>query len=121
MTRQNKNLQEKLAVEDLTIRNLPEYKRNILLGERIFHQDIRLSLEELTAILNGEGSTGEVALLNGKYIGNAIGFSPLSEQIKEMELHGVKENPGSIYAYNFVINPKFQERGYGTRLLGEFI
>jgi ribosomal protein S18 acetylase RimI-like enzyme len=119
MTKQNP--QRRLVIGNLTLRNLPDYRRSILSGERIFHPDIRLSSEDLTTILASQGSVGKVALLNQRYIGNVIGFSPSSEQIEEMELHGVKEDPRGIYVYNFVIAPRFQGRGYGTRLLDRFI
>lgn len=115
------NTQGKLTIGNLALRNLLDYKRSILAGERIFHPNIRLGSEDLTTILASPGSVGKVALLNGKYVGNAIGLSPSSEQIEEMELHGVKEDPKGIYIYNLIINPRFQERGYGTKLLDKFV
>jgi ribosomal protein S18 acetylase RimI-like enzyme len=36
-------------------------------------------------------------------------------------LKGVKEDHSMIYMFNFVIEPEYQNKGYGSQLLKEFI
>ena len=110
-----------LEIRELTLDNLNQYQELILASEGVFHPELREDLEGIVEVLSSNGAIGKVACLDGKYIGNVLGFSPTEEQIQEMELLGLKPDPKSIYVSNFVINPEFQGRGYGTQLLSKFI
>lgn len=117
----NKNVKTDLEIRALTRDNLHQYQDAILSSEEQFHPDLREDLASLTEVLSSRGFVGKVACLNNKYIGNVLGFSPTEEQIEEMGLLGVRDDLGSIYLTNFVINLLNQDQGFGTLLLGSFV
>jgi len=110
-----------LEFKNLTLENLASYEQEILASEQLFHENLREDSESIRETAECRGYIGFVALLGGKYIGNIQGFCPTQEDIDEMELLGVKEDPEAIYIGNFVINPEHQGRGYGSQLLTEMI
>ena len=111
----------KIVFKDLTSKNLPKFKKSVLKSELTFPEPIRSTFDDYLNFLSVENSVAKVALLNSKYIGNIIGFSPTIEIIEEEGLEGIVENPNTIYVFNFVIDSKYQDKGYGHQLLQNFI
>ena len=118
---ENTGIRNGLEIRELNLDSLNQYQELMLASEEIFHPEIREDLEGIVEVLSSHGAIGKIACLDGKYIGNTLGFSPTEEQIQEMELLGLKHDPKSVYVSNFVINPEFQGRGYGVQLLSRFI
>lgn len=109
-----------LEFRNLTLENLAQYELEILESELVFHEDLREDSESVRETMACRGYMGKLAILDGKYIGNAQGFSPMQADIDEMELKGVNEDSGMIYIGNFVIDSGYKGNGFGTQLLLEF-
>lgn len=64
-----------------------------------------------------------VALYDGRYVGNIIGFCPLTNDRQTLCLHQVMATLGSklIYLFNIVVDFEFQSLGLGRRLLRHFL
>jgi len=110
-----------LKFEDLTSTNWLKYEKFVLHSEIVFQKPIRNSSEEYLKVISLENSICKIALLDSKYIGNIIGFCPTKKDILEEGLKDVKEDHNMIYMFNFVIEPEYQNKGYGSQLLNEFI
>jgi GNAT superfamily N-acetyltransferase len=110
-----------LRFKDLTLNNWPKFKNSVLNSESVFKKLIRETANDYINILSKKDSIAKIVLLDSKYIGNAIGFCPTKEEVIELKLKGIKTNKLSIYLSNFVIDPKYQNKGYGYLLLKKFI
>lgn len=110
-----------LELRNLTLENLALYEQDILDSEQTFHENLREDSESVRETAKCRGYIGFVALLDRKYIGNIQGFCPTQVDINEMELSGFNEDPEAIYIGNFVIDPEYQRRGYGSQLLLEMV
>lgn len=110
-----------LKFKDLTPANWKKYKKNIMSSELLFNESLRNSIEEYSTIVSRESSVCKIALLGSEYIGNIIGFCPTIEDIIKEELKGVKEDSWMVYLFNFVIDSEYQEHGYGSSLVYEFL
>ena len=110
-----------LKFEDLTSANWEKYKKFVAKSELIYERPLRESMAEYRKIISREGSVCKVAMLGSKYVGNIVGYCPTLEDITEGELKGIRENKEMILLTNVIINPEYQGRGYGARLVKDFI
>jgi len=110
-----------LTFEDLTLENWAIFKSHVLKSECIFPSLIRTPYQEFVDLLFDTNTISKIALLDGEYVGNAIGYGLRQE---DMEEHGLVDEPADgkiFYLFNFIIDEKFQGRDFGMQLLLEII
>ena len=108
-----------LAFEDLNLNNWHVYVDLVLKSEAIFPESIRTSKEEFTEILLIKDTIAKVAIDSG-YVGNIMGYPLVSlENLEEYGLQFLEER--AIYISNLVIESTHQGKGFGKKLLLEFI
>ena len=110
-----------LTFEDLTPGNWHRFEKPILQSELFYPEFIRTSREEFIEVLLDGDYIAKVVKLDSRYIGNAIGYSLTQEDIKDHGFDWKPENSRMLYLFNFVIEPAYRGKGYGQRLLLEFI
>lgn len=110
-----------LSIIDLSIKTYPLFKESILESELMFPKLIRTVPSEIERILTSENPVAKIALLNSDYIGNVLAFCPTTEDIKELEMPEIISDPSLLYLSNYVIDSKYQNKGYGEQMLREAI
>lgn len=112
-----------LKLEDLNLGNWKQYGSLVLRSEKlVFPEVLQEEEEDYLDILRRDKYIAKLAMLNYQYIGNIIGVSPSETDIKTDEGYSdLAFNPKMIYIHNFVIEPSFQGRGFGRKLLLGFV
>lgn len=110
-----------VSIEDLTLENRSSYLPFILNSEREFPEQIRSDPSELEKIIKCEKPLFKVALLEGNYIGNALGFGLTPRNTEELNMSGIQPHTQTVYLYNFVIDREHQRKGFGKKLLDGFL
>jgi len=109
-----------LTFEDLDLNNWPVYADLVLNSESIFPEPIRTSKEEFTEILLIKDAVAKLGKIGTEYIGNIMGFPLLS--LQDPEEYGFQTlEDRAIYICNFVVDPSYQGKGFGKKLLIEFL
>jgi GNAT superfamily N-acetyltransferase len=113
-----------LCFEDLTWNNWSNLKTDILKSELIYPESIRGTESEFLEALNTRDYIAKILRLDNKYIGNAVGRD--SCHILSSGLYACLEDTSfikkrTVHLNNIVIDIPHQGRGYGYRLLQEFI
>jgi GNAT superfamily N-acetyltransferase len=110
-----------LSFQELTHENLSLYAQSLEHSELIFPDPIKFSREDYFEILYGQDNIAKVMLFDGSYAGNIVGAELHPVEIDEFNLHETCARERVIYLYGMVIEPEYQGRGYGMKLLMEFI
>jgi GNAT superfamily N-acetyltransferase len=110
-----------LEFEDLTLQNWAQYEKPILQSEDTYPEAVRSDKQDFLDSLEDEMHVAIVAKVDSAYAGNVIGY-PLANR-EEMEFHQIDlpADPKMIYVFNFIVDSPYQGRGYGKKLLMEFI
>jgi GNAT superfamily N-acetyltransferase len=107
--------------QELTHENLPAYAEVLLKSEFLFPDPIKFNQQDYVDILYGQESIAKIILVDGTYAGNVVGAQLHPVEIAELGLTEECSTERLIYLYGFVIEPEFQGRGFGTKLLREFL
>ncbi len=110
-----------LTIIGLTHANWGRFRESLLNSEQVFPENIRTEEEDYLDILENRRSIFRVALQEGDYVGNCIGFSPSVTDIREYDLSRVPAGHDVMYIFNLVVDTQFQGRGYGEALLDDFV
>ncbi|HII71437.1 TPA: GNAT family N-acetyltransferase [Candidatus Woesearchaeota archaeon] len=110
-----------LTFKHITLDNLQEFAGFIVSSEMNYPSDIRTTIDDFSYILEDE-NIFLVALLDGRYVGNVVGYPLTKNDMDEDCFAGQDpENNRIMYLFNIVVDPVFQGRGFGSILLREFV
>lgn len=110
---------QRISFENITPDSWEQLKLEILNSELTFSQIIRLSEEELLEVLKTEKYVAKIIRLDGKYIGNIIGYDAhYAYSFEELTRYTRKK---IIHIDNIVIDAQYRGKGYGKLLLEELI
>jgi GNAT superfamily N-acetyltransferase len=110
-----------LSFEDLGAGDWEKYGDSILQSEGVFPEGIRTPKEDFIEVLDDGDGVAKVALMDSAYVGNVFGYRIAPDDFEYYGLHDVPKDAKIIYLFNIVVNPDYQGKGYGKRLLWEFI
>ncbi len=110
-----------MAFQGLDLGCWEKFEDLVMHTEMIYPEPIRTPREEFVTLLHEDNSIAKMAILDGKYIGNAVGFCLNPMEFKGLGLSIVDPNQRFIYLFNIAIEPEYQGRGYGYNLLMDFI
>jgi GNAT superfamily N-acetyltransferase len=110
-----------LTFQELTQENLPHYAGCLLHSEYVFPDPIKFTQEDYLEILLGQEYIAKIALIDGSYAGNIVGADLHPVEIEEHGIGSLTQNEKMIYLYGFVLEPEHQGKGYGFKLLTEFL
>jgi len=97
------------------------YKNLILNSENIFPMGIRCTRAEYDYLMKKGTAIGKILLLDDTYVGNVIG-EKLDRYIRMPNFDvGKLKSKKTIYMESIVVEPQYQNQGYGRKLMQELI
>ncbi|MBN2111708.1 GNAT family N-acetyltransferase [Candidatus Woesearchaeota archaeon] len=109
-----------LIFEDIKPDNWQRFESFVLKTELSYPEEIRTERDEYIEIILEE-NIAKSASFNSEYIGNAIGYPLTIEDVEFHDLTPEMIKVKAIYLFNFAVEPIHQGKGYGMKLLLEFI
>lgn len=98
-----------MEFRDITLGNWNEFRESVLESELTFSELIRSTENEFLEILDSYKNVCRAMFVNNQYIGNSFGK-------REGSI-----NSSVICLANLVINENFRKKGYGIKLLDDFV
>ncbi|MBU1855073.1 MAG: GNAT family N-acetyltransferase, partial [Nanoarchaeota archaeon] len=111
----------RMRFKGLNENNLKEYQLLIVESENLYPEALRTSFEDFKDILSAPNSIGLIAFIDEHYIGNCVGSEPSDSDLKDLNIKLFSKDDKIIYVYNLIVTEQFQGKGYGQRLMDEFI